>query len=60
MNYENMSFDELRELASNNPQEFKKIPTDHLRKVAIEHEIEEAKKNGHYIDDSGIAIFKED
>lgn len=60
MNYENMSFDELRQLASTNPQEFKKIPTEYLRKVAIEHEIEEAKKNGHFIDDSGIAIFKDE
>ena len=25
MNYENMSFEDLVELASNNPQEFKKI-----------------------------------
>lgn len=58
MNYENLSFDELRELASTNPQEFNKIPTEHLRKVAIEHEIEEAKKNGEFIDDSGIMLFK--
>ena len=54
MNYENMSFEELRELASNDPQEFKKIPTEYLRKVAIDHEIKEAKRNGTYIDDSGI------
>ena len=44
MNYKNLSFDELRELASTNPQEFKKIPSEHLRKVAIEHDIEEGKK----------------
>lgn len=60
MNYENMSFEDLVELASNNPLEFKKIPTEYKRKVAIEHEIEEAKKIGGFIDDSGIAIFKED
>ena len=60
MNYENMSFEDLVELASNNPQEFKKIPSDYLRKVAIDHEIEEAKKIGGFIDDSGITIFKED
>ena len=60
MNYENMSFEGLVELASNNPQEFKKIPIDYLRKVAINHEIEEAKKIGGFIYDSGITIFKED
>lgn len=60
MNYETMSFEDLVELASNNPQEFKKIPSDYLRKVAIDHEIEEAKKTGGFIDDSGITIFNED
>ena len=60
MNYETMSFEDLVELASNNPQEFKKIPSDYLRKVAINHEIEEAKKIGGFIYDSGITIFKED
>ena len=59
MNYEKMSFEDLRELASTNPQEFKKIPSDYLRKVAIEHEIEEAKKNGGFIDDSGIHFGNE-
>ena len=59
MNYKNLSFDELRELASTNPQEFKKIPSEHLRKVAIEHDIEEGKKKGQYIDDSGIYFGNE-
>ena len=59
MNYKNLSFDELRELASTNPQEFKKIPSEHLRKVAIEHDIEEGQKKGQYIDDSGIYFGNE-
>ena len=57
MNYENMSFDDLKELSLTNPQEFLKIPIEYLRKVIINHEIEEAKKNGTLIDDSGITIF---
>ncbi|MBQ9025545.1 MAG: DUF3135 domain-containing protein [Methanobrevibacter sp.] len=47
MDYENMSFEDLRKLAKTNPEEFKKIPTEYKRKVAIEHEIEEAKKMEH-------------
>ena len=60
MNYENMSFEDLVELASNNPQEFKKNSNWLSAKVAINHEIEEAKKIGGFIYDSGITIFKED
>ena len=60
MNYENMSFDDLKKLALTNPQEFLKIPIEYLRKIIIDHEIEEGRKNGTLIDDSGIAIFKED
>lgn len=59
MNYEYMSVEDLKDLASNNPQEFKKIPIEIIRKITIEHAIEEGKKKGYYIDDSGI-IFDED
>ena len=57
MNYEDMSFDDFRKLALNNPQEFNKVPNEYLKKAAVDYEIEEAKKNGELIDDSRIVIF---
>ncbi len=54
MNYENISVEDLKDLASNNPQEFMKIPIEIIRKITLEHEIEEGKKKGYFIDDSGI------
>ena len=32
MNYEDMSFDDFRKLALNNPQEFNKVPSEYLKK----------------------------
>ena len=56
MNYEDLTFDYLRDLAINNVEEFRKIPLEHRIRVATEHQIEKAKKNGHFIDDSGICF----
>ena len=44
MNYEDMSVKDLKELASNSPQEFMKIPIEIIRKITLEHEIGEGKK----------------
>ena len=56
MNYEDLTFDYLRDLAINNVEEFRKIPLEHIRSTFRKHELEEAKKKGYLIDDSGICF----
>ena len=58
MNYEDLTFDYLKDLAINKPEEFEKIPIEHIRSTIKKYELEEAKKKGYLIDDSGICFPK--
>ncbi len=56
MNYENLSFDDLRKLLLEDEEKFKEIPIEYIRSIVAEEAI---KRNTVHIDDSSIT-FKEE
>ena len=54
MNYENLSYDDIRKLFFEDKEKYNEIPIDYIRKIIIEEII---RWNTVHIDDSSIIIY---